>query len=125
MTYKPYLSIEEYTTGEIPNDLLEKQLIQASRHIDTLTFNRIVGKFDRLTDFQKEIIKEVCKQLADWEYTNTDMLNSVLKSYSINGVSAQFGGDNIQKVSGVYIPCELYQTLSQTGLCCRVIGRYL
>lgn len=124
MSYKPYLTADEYK-GNIPNELIEKQLLQASRHIDTLTFNRIVGCFDKLTDFQKEIIKEVCQQLADWEYENSDMINSVLKSYSINGVSAQFGGENIELLSGIYIPYELYQTLSQTGLCCRTIGRYL
>ncbi len=124
MPYKPYLTIEEYK-GTIPKNLLEKQLLQASRHIDSLTFNRIVGKFDRLTEFQQEIIKEVCASLAEFEYENSEMLNSVLKSYSINGVTAEFGGKNIQRTNGVVIPCELYRLLSQTGLCCLRFGRYV
>lgn len=122
MDYIPYLSAEDYI-GEIPGEQIERSLIKASRHIDTLTFNRIVGNFDKLTLFQRGIVKEVCRELANWEYENAEMLNSVLKSYSVNGVSVQFCGENIQKVSGVFIPCELYQMLCQTGLCCRVIGR--
>ena len=120
MRYKPYLCAEEYK-GDIPPLELEKALIRASRHIDTLTFNRIVGDFYSLTEFQREIIKEVCAELADWEYENSDMLNSALKSYSINGVSVEFGGVNVESVNGVFIPSELYRILCQTGLCCRVI----
>lgn len=119
-----YLLVEEYE-GDIPATELEKYLLQASRHIDTLTYNRIVGKTDKLTDFQRDIIKEVCRRLADWEYENSEILNSVLKSYSINGVSAEFGGMNVKSINNVYIPGELYQLLCQTGLCCRTIGRYL
>lgn len=122
MAYTPYISVEEYK-GNIPSLEVEKRLTQASRHIDTLTFNRIVGKFDDLTEFQQEIVKEVCLNLANWEYENDEMINSVFDSYSINGVSMKFGGGNIKNVSGVYIPTELYQTLCQTGLCCRVLGR--
>ncbi len=125
MTFRPYFVVLEEYKGPIPEKELEKHILQASRHIDTLTFNRIVGKYDKLTNFQQEIIKEVCVGLANWEYENSEMLNSVIDSYSINGVSVNFGGQNVQKVNGVFIPCELYQTLCQTGLCCRQIGRYL
>ncbi len=119
--YEPYVSATEYR-GEIKDGSLERRLIQASRHIDSLTFNRIVGRFDKLTDFQKEIIKDVCSNLADWEYENEDMLSSVLKSYSINGVSAEYGGLNFEFVNGVAIPNELYNLLKQTGLCCQSMG---
>lgn len=120
MAYIPYLAVDEYK-GSIPSLEVEKYLKQASRHIDALTFNRIVGRFDSLTDFQREIIKDVCMQLANWEYDNADMLNSVLDSYSINGVSMRFGGGNVQKSCGVYLPSPLYQLLSQTGLCRRCL----
>lgn len=122
--YKPYLAPEDYS-GNIPQELIERQLLTASRHIDTLTFNRIVGKFDRLTEFQKGIVQEVCNDLASWEYENSELLNSVLKGYSINGVSAEFGGSNFQVVNGVAISTALYETLKQTGLCCRRFGSYL
>lgn len=53
MAYTPYASLEDYleTARElIPQDDVDKMLRQASRHIDALTFNRIVAKeFDNLT----------------------------------------------------------------------------
>lgn len=116
--HTPYLTSEEYK-GDIPNLELMDRLTTASRHIDSLTFNRIVGKFDTLTEFQQEIIKEVCGTLANWEYENDDILTSPFSSYSINGVSMQFDGKTVLSINGVYVPSQLYQTLCQTGLCCR------
>ena len=119
--YTSYVTVEEYKKNynDIPDDSLEKSLKKASRHIDTLTFNRIQGiGFDNLTEFQKEIIKEVTCELANFEYENEDVITSVLSSYSINGVSMAFGDSwNVKVFKGVAIPTELYETLSQTGLC--------
>lgn len=117
MTYEPYITVDSLSSSSIPNTELRKAIVKASRHIDTLTFNRIVGRFSELTDFQKEIVKEVCKELTEWEYENAEMLSSVLKSYSLGGVSMEFDGSNVEKVNGVYIPTELYGRLRQTGLC--------
>lgn len=115
---------ETYGGTSIPDDALERALKQASRHIDTLTYNRIVGAgFDHLTPFQQNIIKEVCCTLADFEYENEDMLNSVLQSYAINGVSMAFGsGWNVVCQNGVAIRRDTYEYLAQTGLCCRSLG---
>lgn len=98
-----------------------KWLRQASRHIDTLTFNRIVERgFENLTDFQWEIVTEVTCRLARWEWENADLLDSPLSGYSINGVSAQFGtSEHVTSQDGVLIPRQLYGLLQQTGLCCR------
>lgn len=119
--YTSYVTVEEYKKNynDIPDDSIEKSLKKASRHIDTLTFNRIQGiGFNNLTEFQKEIIKEVTCELANFEYENEDVITSVLSSYSINGVSMAFGDSwNIEVFKGVAIPTELYETLSQTGLC--------
>lgn len=110
----------------IPATKLGKQLKRASRHIDTLTFNRIVGiGFENLTEFQKEIIKEVVCTLADFEYENEEVITSVLSSYSINGVSMNFGDSwNVKVEKGIAIPMELYQTLKQTGLCTLSFRRF-
>ena len=44
----------EKVSGVITTDDLERRLYIASRHIDTLTFNRIVARgFENLTEFQK------------------------------------------------------------------------
>ena len=102
-------------------DDIEKMLSSASRHIDTLTFNRIVEiGFDNLTEFQQEIISEAICSLADFEYENQDLLSSPFTSYSINGVSASFGEAwNVEIQNGIAIPKSVYSLLSQTGLTCR------
>ena len=117
MTYEPYITVDSFRSSSIPNTELRKAIVKASRHIDTLTFNRIVGRFSELTTFQKEIVSEVCKELTEWEYENAEMLSSVLKNYSLGGVSMEFDGSNVEKVNGVYIPTELYGRLRQSGLC--------
>lgn len=115
---------ETYKGTSIPDDALERALRQAERHIDTLTYNRIVGAgFERLTAFQQDIIREVCCNLADFEYENADELNCILQNYAINGVSMTFGSSwNMVCQNGVAIRRDLYEYLSQTGLCCLSLG---
>lgn len=102
----------------IPAEDIERYIHTASRHIDTLTFGRIKKYgFDKLTDFQKDIIKESTALLAKFEYENEDLLNSTLSSYSINGVSMSFGnGWNVKIQNGVAVSTDIYNLLSQTGL---------
>lgn len=120
--YKPYASESYYEGTLIPEDDQKKALIQASRHVDALTFNRIVGRgFSNLTEYQQEIIKEVVCQQAEFETENADMIASVLSSYSINGVSMQFGSAwNVFTDKGVAMRRDTYALLCQTGLCCRL-----
>ena len=119
-----YVTAQEYAEQghtAIPSDQLAKFLHEASRNVDTLTFNRIVARgFDRLTDFQQEIVQEVvCKQ-ADFLYENADAIASILDSYSINSVSMKFGsGFNVDVAEGVPMQKTVYSILKQTGLCWR------
>ena len=117
-----YTQVFQGTT--IPDEKVENALKIASRHIDTLTYNRIVGKgMDALTPFQQEIIREVCCSMAEFEYENEDIIQSVLKSYSINGTSMEFGQSwNMLVISGIAIRRDIYEYLSQTGLCCSRLG---
>ena len=126
MSYEPYAS-PGYYQGKyegtlIEDDDLKKALVQASRHIDSLTYNRIVGRgFSSLTQFQRDIIQDVVCQQADFETENADEINSILSSYSINGVFAQFGSSwNVFTDKGVAMKRDLYALLCQTGLCCRL-----
>ncbi|MDH6367553.1 MULTISPECIES: hypothetical protein [unclassified Breznakia] len=124
MAYQPYVDENYYkdTYKGVAKDAdsLEKLLKKASRHIDTLTFNRIIGRFDDLTDFQQEIIKDVTCELVDFEYSNKDALETILSEYSINGVTMHFGESWTVKVeNGIPIPTELYSLLEQTGLTTR------
>ena len=115
----------EKVSGVITTDDLEKRLYIASRHIDTLTFNRIVARgFENLTEFQKDVIRLVVCRQADFEAENESLINSVLSSYSINGVSIGInaGGWNVTVQDGVIMRADNYAMLEQTGLCCRRLG---
>lgn len=126
MAYEPYVTPDYYQNvyggTAVPDDQLEKALRQASRHIDSLTYNRIVGRgFSNLTAFQQDLVREVICQQADFEVENADMINTVLQSYSINGVAMQFGGSwNVVVGKGVAMRADVYAQLCQTGLCCRL-----
>lgn len=126
MSYESYTTPEYYTDTYGGTLILENDIARAlqiaSRHIDSLTYNRIVGQgFSSLTQFQQDIIQDVVCQQADFETENADEINSILSSYSINGVSAQFGSSwNIFTDKGVAMKRDLYALLCQTGLCCRL-----
>lgn len=123
MAYAAYATSEDYSQlfPEGPA-VTGADLRTASRHVDTLTFNRIVGSgFSNLTAFQQDVIKEVVCRQAAFEVENADMIQSVLSSYSINGVSMQFGSSwNVAVQDGVAMQKETYALLEQTGLCCRL-----
>lgn len=124
MAYMAYVTPAEYEAlgySDIPSEELESYLRTASRQVDTLTFNRIVRKgFDKLTPFQQEIVQEVvCKQ-ATFLFENKDAIESILDSYSINGVSMHFGtGFNVELQDGIPIQKTVYSLLTQSGLCWR------
>lgn len=123
--YTAYVTASEYAEmgyTDIPSTNVETFLLEASRNIDTLTFNRIVAKgFDNLTEFQREIIKmAVCRQ-ANFLYNNADAIASIMDSYAINGVSMHFGtGFNVKVIDGIPTQNNVYSLLEQTGLCCRL-----
>lgn len=120
-----YADVQYYTAvyggSSIPDNSLARALEQASMHIDSLTFNRIVGQgFSNLTEFQQGIIKKVCCIQAEFEHENADMIESVLKSYAINGVSMSFGDSwNVKVENGIAMRRDVYALLCQTGLCTR------
>ena len=126
MFRKAYINSVDYFDmffhGDIPEDEMDNFLLQASRNVDSLTYNRIVGLgFDNLTPFQQEIIREVVCRQADFLYENQDEINTILSSYSINGVSAQFDSSwNVKIQNGVAMKMDVYRLLCQTGLCCRL-----
>jgi hypothetical protein len=122
--YTPYVTAEEYMAAgytSVPAEDLTRMLTEASRQVDTLTFNRIVGRFDRLTEFQQNVIQQVVCQQAEFLYNNADAIASILDSYSINGVSMTFGsGFNVTVEEGLPIQRTVYSLLQQTGLCWRI-----
>lgn len=126
MPYEPYATPEYYRNAYlgsiIPESEQAEALRQASRHIDSLTYNRIVGRgFSDLAAFQQDVIREVVCQQADFEHENADEINTILSGYSLNGASVQFGSSwNVYTDKGVAMKRDTYALLSQTGLCCRL-----
>ena len=122
-----YADLEFYKEtykGTLEDAKIEKALQQASRHIDTLTYNRIVAiGFENLTEFQQGIIKECECLMADWEMENEDYITSLLSSYSLNGASMSFTGSSASAtvVNGVAVSRDIYSHLQKCGLCCRVL----
>lgn len=112
-----YLSTYKGTLISNKDDIT-KYIKKACLDIDTLTFNRIVARgFENLTTFQQNIIKDVLCEHAEFLFENSDLLESVLSSYSINGVSMSFeNSENIKIIDGVVMKQSLYQHLGQTGL---------
>lgn len=130
VAYEPYATAEYYHDvylgSLVPADEIIKALRHASRHIDSLTYNRIVGQgFSNLTEFQRDIIREVVCQQADFEYDNAEIIDTILSGYSLNGASIQFGQSwNVFTDKGVAMKKDVYSLLSQSGLCCRLgVGR--
>lgn len=130
MAYQSYVTAEYYRDvfkgSRIPEAETEKKLRLASTHIDSLTYNRIIGRgFHSLTEFQQYTIQEVVCQQAEFEYENADEIETILQSYSINGVSVQFGTSwNVFTNKGIAMKKDVYALLCQTGLCSRLaVGR--
>lgn len=127
MMHQPYADAAYYTEvyggSMIPADEIDKCLKRASRHMDSLTYNRIAGQgISSLTEFQQEIIRECCCEMAEFEFENADLIESALQNYSINGVSMNFGNSwNVKVISGVAVRADTYGKLSQTGLCSSIL----
>ncbi len=115
-----YLTLEEYKelSDVIKDDKeIEKMLKKSERYIDILTYNRIksIG-FEKCSEFEQEIIKEVQSELIDFIYLNKDMINSYLNSYSINGVSIDLTSinPNIITINGIALLKSSYDKLNLT-----------
>ena len=109
--------------GTHTSEQLNRILKTASQHIDTLTFNRIVGMgFENLTPFQQSVVREVCCQMADFMIENKDLIETTVSSYSINGVSMAFGDNwNVVTSQGIALSRSTFELLKQSGLTRRVI----
>lgn len=105
-----------------PKDF-DKLVRRASRIIDTLTYNRIIGKgFESLSPYQQETITECCCEIVQFYDEYADVLDTVLKSYGINGVSMQFDyNTGVCVKNGCTIRQNTYNRLMSTGLCCGVL----
>lgn len=122
-----YATSEYYLTSfkgnVLPNDEIDKYLQEATEKIDSITFNRIVGKgFDNLTEFQKEKVqKAVCYQ-AEYIFTNgfNDENKQDIASYSVLDISVNVNTDSRKTQAEKECMSEkAYDLISKTGLTTR------
>lgn len=84
--------LNDFKGNILPENEVEKYLKLAQEKIDSITFNRIVKiGFDKLTEFQKEKIKEsICYQ-AEYIFENgyNNENNRDIASYSVLDISVR------------------------------------
>lgn len=105
---------------EIPPELQDVFLEDASRQIDSLTYCRIPKMgFEKLSLHQQKLIRMAVVRQADLQYNFRDVLESPLSSYGINGVSIGFDRASLVTRGGVSTLPSIAALLEQTGLMCR------
>lgn len=108
---------ETFKGTVIQDDGLANKLERASDQIDSLTFNRIVGKgLDNLTEFQQDKIKKAVCIHADFVEQYGAYIDMPLSGFSAGSISLNF---NAQKINGITTTQEVLNYLNQTGLTCR------
>lgn len=105
---------------EIPAELQEVYLEDASRQIDSLTCCRIpkIG-FRNLSLCRQKLVRTAVVRQADLQYNFRDVLESPLSSYGINGVSIGLDRASLVTRGGVSTLPSIAALLEQTGLMCR------
>lgn len=92
--------LNDFKGNILPENEVEKYLKLAQEKIDSITFNRIVKiGFDKLTEFQKEKIKEsICYQ-AEYIFENgyNNENNRDIASYSVLDISVSKDNSNSNK----------------------------
>lgn len=111
---------QRYYKTEAPTNF-DELVLRASSTIDILTYNRITSKAF-LTEYQRNTITECCCEIVNFYNENPDIIDNVLNSYSINGVSMQFNyNSSLCSKNGCIIRRNTYNRLLSTNLCFGVI----
>ncbi|SFE11415.1 hypothetical protein SAMN04487969_101125 [Paenibacillus algorifonticola] len=115
MAYATAADYEQYGNGSIPTEALDKELQLASDQVDSLTYNRIVGRgLVGLSTYQQtSVIKAVCQQ-ADFSYQYGDFLTMPIAGYSAGSVSLSF--KTVEGAGGVQTTESVVNLLRATGL---------
>lgn len=83
--------IDNYGEKVIPLELLERYIKKASHEIDLYVIHPICGI---LTNDEEDVIETTCCELMIFLYTNRHIQQSILKNFSINGVSGEFSDED-------------------------------
>ena len=105
----------------IPDCEIEKYLKLAQKKIDSITYNRIVAvRFNNLTKFQQEKIKEAICYQAEYIYLNgyNNENNRDISSYSVLDISVNVDNSNSNKTVAQRknMAETAYEYIHETGL---------
>lgn len=124
MSYATLCKFRKYVPeSQVPDDVANLKLEQASDDIDALCYGRIrkIG-FERLTAFQQEKVRKAVCYHAAFLCEYGEELQSPLSSYGINGVSMSFSADRTVTQGRVTTSNAVMAQLRQSGLASRLIG---
>lgn len=93
----------------------------ASRKIDSVTFNRVVGiGFENLTDYQRERLRQACCFQADFMAENGfDGGNVEVSGYSVADIRVSLNNNAVSKAQRGRFSQIAYELLELSGLMCR------
>lgn len=108
---------ETFGGSILTEEHIENKLDRSSDQIDTLTYNRIIGKgFDNITEFQQDKVKKAICIHAEFIEQYGSYIDMPLSGFSAGSISVSF---NAQKINGITTTQEVINLLKQTGLTCR------
>lgn len=111
---------EKYHGTVLPEDTMDVQLDRASDQMDTLSYNRIVGRgFENLTTYQQDQIRKAVCAHADFTEEYGAYFNSPLSGFSAGSVSVSFDAGAVVSHNGVKTSREAYGYLQKSGLAIR------
>lgn len=111
---------EKYHGTILLEDTTDVQLDRASDQIDTLTYNRIVGRgFDNLTAYQQDQIQKAVCAHADFIEKYGAYFSSPLSGFSAGSISVSFDAGAVVSHNGVKTSSEAYGYLQKSGLATR------
>lgn len=109
--------ISAYRAAYPDSTLTDAQISAAVHAIDAVCFHRIQQTgFANLTPAQQEAILRAIDEQATFEHDYASIVKSPFYSYSLNGVSMQYGGGYLYTRGAVKCPAGVIAALQPTGL---------
>lgn len=101
--------------GKLSEDAFNVAMPIALMNLNNISFCKLENS--TLTPYQSVTVTEIACKYADWIDENSDFVNRVIDSYSINNVSVNYANSStVMMVGGCIIPKHLYSRFLSTNL---------
>lgn len=112
-----YLTVEDYQSSIFSlnsnNANLEKFITLAEQDIEIISS---IQNIENLSNYQKEIVRNVLIQHTDFIIENYDYIYSIIDDYTTLETSYKIGSKNCISINGVFILKKLYVLLIKAGV---------